>query len=147
MKSPRILTILLTAFFFVATVVPESADPAGLDIRQFDRWMKKGAKRIGKKVKRGVTFVAEVPGKLEYRMMKAGVPPVVAVFASNVILKKMIANPKFAKAYRRSRDFVRIEKKINEFDRQVRELKQYYREESEKVYQSAFKLLENHNSF
>ncbi len=146
MKSPRILTILLTAFFFVATVVPESADPAGLDIRQFDRWMKKGAKRIGKKVKRGVTFVAEVPGKLEYRMMKAGVPPVVAVFASNVILKKMIANPKFAKAYRRSRDFVRIEKKINEFDRQVRELKQYYREESEKVYQSAFKLLENQNS-
>lgn len=143
MKSSRVLIIILTVFFFAAVVTPEPAYPGRLDIKQFNRWLKKGAKRTGKKLKQGVTFVAEVPGKIEYRMKKAGVPPIVAVFASNWLLKKAIANPKFARNFRRSRKFVKIDKDIKAFDRQVKELKQYYRQESENLYQSSFQLMEN----
>lgn len=147
MKPSRVLVALLTAFFFVAVVTPEPADPG---LRQFGRWVNKQTDRVGKKIakdarkiKKAVTFVAEVPGKIEFHMKKAGIPPVVAVYGTSKIMPKLLASNKAKRLFRTSKNIVKTGKDIREFDRQVRELKQYYREESEKVYQSAFKLLEN----
>lgn len=147
MKPSRVLVALLIAFFFVAVVTPEPAEPG---LRQFGHWVKEQTKRAGKKIAKGarnikkaITFVAEVPGKIEFHMKKAGIPPVVAVYGTSKIMTKLLASDKARRLFRASKKIVKTGKDIREFDRQVRELKQYYLEEAEKVYQSAFTLLEN----
>ncbi|WP_415407908.1 PKD domain-containing protein [Sulfurovum sp. CS9] len=151
MMAKRFLTLLLTALLISAVVSPQPADAGrglkGLDPKKAIRKVGHAFKHAGKAAGHTIKFVAEIQGKLEYRMKEAGIPPFVAVLGADLYIKKFLFSDRLKRIHRRGKEINKKikdqKKKLKELDRCRNDLKKFYRQEAKNLEESAYGLLSN----